>query len=77
MRENLTRIDANNIQTDALAVEEGELENVIEFLRTQAIPSDPHIRCSRFIIETEDTTIEITASDDAVEIREIRDDTSD
>lgn len=70
-------MDELDLHHNTLNVQEGCLDQVIGFLRAHDIPSDPHICTPRLVVETKKTTIEITAADDAVEIREVQDGTRD
>ena len=72
-----SEINTDSLEPDTLHVEDGALDQLVSFFRTgtMAIPSgtDPRIEAHRLVIDVDETALEITASDDTVEIREVPD----
>lgn len=55
---------------DTLTIQAGEWEHLRSFLRTRGDTADSHVLVERIIIESDSSTIVITSSDGALEIRE-------
>jgi hypothetical protein len=56
------------VDTDTVTATDGELEQLLTLLRARG---DDSVRAERFLLETAETTLEITAADGDVVLREV------
>lgn len=68
-------LDIDSMGTDTLRVDDGAFDGIVRFMRSHRYPdwTDPRLTASRIIIETGVMAVEITADDNQLAVREVKD----